>query len=105
MELTQSQIDQIVERVKSQLPDWVRSSQPPNRDLNERMLVVEQELKAQRELMKQGFEAVDKRFEAVDKRFENMQHSMDRRFSTLQWMWGGGVVVITTRLTLYQFLG
>lgn len=98
MELTQSQIDQIVERVKSQLPDWVRSSQPPNRDLNERMLVLGQELKAQRELMKQGFEA-------VDKRFEDMQHSMDRRFSTLQWMWGGGVVLITTLLTLYQFLG
>lgn len=83
----------------------MRSSQPPNRDLTERMLVVEQEHKAQRELMKQGFEAVDSRFEAVDKRFEDMQHSMDRRFSTLRGMWGGGVLLITTLLTLYRFFG
>jgi hypothetical protein len=69
------------------------------------MRVVEQELKAQRELMKQGFEAVDKRLDAVDKRFEDMQHSMDRCISTLQWMWGGGVLPITTLLTPYQFFG
>jgi chaperonin cofactor prefoldin len=54
--------------------------------LMERMVRVEEELKAQRELMderfgfmERRFEAVDKRFEAVDKRFE----AADRRFEDL----------------------
>lgn len=98
MELTQSQLQQIAEYVKSQLPDWVYRSEPPNKDIHDRILVVEQELKAQRELMSQGFEA-------MDKRFESLQHNMDRRFSMLQWMWGGGVVLITLLMSLYRFFG
>jgi hypothetical protein len=134
MELTQSQLQQIAEYVKSQLPDWVYRSEPPNKDIHDRILVVEQELKAQRELMRQGFEAMDKRFESLqhnmdkrfeasDKRFESLQHNMDKRFeslqhgmdkrfeavdkrfSMLQWMWGGGVVLITLLMSLYQFFG
>jgi hypothetical protein len=104
MELTQSQLQQIAEYVKSQLPDWVYRSEPPNKDIHDRILVVEQELKAQRELMSQGFEAMDKRFESLqhnmDKRFE----AVDRRFSMLQWMWGGGVLLITLLMSLYQFV-
>ncbi|MFP4427609.1 MAG: hypothetical protein ACLFPP_14225, partial [Spirochaetaceae bacterium] len=65
MELTQSQLQQIAEYVKSQLPDWVYQREPPNREVHDRILVVEQELKAQRELMSQGFEAMDKRFESL----------------------------------------
>ena len=98
MELTQSQLQQIAEYVKSQLPDWVYRSEPPNKDIHDRILVVEQELKAQRELMSQGFEA-------MDKRFESLQHNMDRRFSMLQWMWSGGVVLFTLLMRLYQFFG
>jgi hypothetical protein len=48
---------------------------------------------------------MDKRFEAVDSRFESLKQKTDRRFSTLQWMWGGGVVLITLLLSLYQFYG
>lgn len=130
MELTQSQLQQIAEYVKSQLPDWVYRSEPPNKEIHDRILVVEQELKAQRELMSQGFAAMekrfeslrhdmDKRFEASDKRFESLQHNMDKRFeavdkrfeavdkrfSMLQWMWGGGVLIITLLMSLYQFFG
>ena len=159
MELTQSQLQQIAEYVKSQLPDWVHRSEPPNKEIHDRILVVEQELKAQRELMSQGFAAMDKRFEALqqnmdnrfealqqnmdnrfeavdgrfealqlnmdkrfeasDKRFESLQYAMDKRFeavdkrfetvdkrfSMLQWMWGGGVLIITLLMSLYQFLG
>lgn len=114
MELTQSQLQQIADYVKSQIPDWVYKSEPPNRDLQERIIRIEatlkeqnaqfrifqQELKAQREVMAARFEAVDKRFEAVDKRFE----SVDQRFGSLQWMWGGGVVLITLLMSLYQFI-
>jgi hypothetical protein len=112
MELTQSQLQQIAEYVKSQLPDWVYRSEPPNKDIHDRILVVEQELKAQRELMGQGFEAMDKRFESLqhnmDKRFEAVDkrfEAVDKRFSMLQWMWGGGVVLITLLMSLYQFFG
>ena len=69
--------------------------------LLERMVRVEEELKAQRELMderfgfmKQRFEAVDRRFEdliahtdnrfeAVDKRFEDLLAHLDRRFDAV----------------------
>jgi hypothetical protein len=94
MELTQSQLQQIADYVKSQLPDWVYRSEPPNKEIHDRILVVEQELKAQRELMSQGFEAMDKRFEslqhnmdkrfeAMDSRFESLQHNMDKRFEAM----------------------
>ena len=44
------------------------------------MIRVEEELKIQRELMKQGFEQVDKRFEQVDRRFEQI----DKRFEKME---------------------
>jgi hypothetical protein len=55
--------------------------------LLERMVRVEEELKAQRELMAERFEAVDK------------------RFSMLTWMIGIGFVVITTLTTVFALLG
>ena len=60
--------------------------------LLERMVRVEEELKAQRELMderfgfmEQRFEAVDRRFEAVDKRFEDgsLIAHLDKRFEAV----------------------
>ena len=98
MELTQSQLQQIAEYVKAQLPDWVYRSEPPNKEIHDRILVVEQELKAQRELMSQGFAA-------MDKRFESLQHNMDKRFTMLQWISSGGVLLITLLMSLYQFVG
>ena len=48
------------------------------------MVRVEEGLKNQRELMKQGFEMMDRRFEELqyrmDKRFGLLQHGMDKRF-------------------------
>ena len=68
--------------------------------LMERMVRVEEELKAQRELMAERFAAVDKRFEAVDQRFEDF----NRRFNTLTWMIGVGFVVITSLTTVFALL-
>ena len=122
MELTQSQLQQIADYVKSQIPDWVYRAEPPNRELTERMLSIEEELKAQREIMVSRFEAsdrrfesmdkrfeeiqryMDKRFDSMDKRFEDMQRYMDKRFGTLHWTWSGGVILITLLMSLYQFL-
>lgn len=57
------------------------------------MVRVEEELKAQRDLMEVKFDSVDRRFEA-----------MDRRFGTLTWMIGIGFVVITTLTTVFALL-
>ena len=93
--------------------------------LLERMVRVEEELKAQRELMgerfaavdrrfaavDQRFEAVDQRFEAVDQRFEALIRHMDRRFESvdkrftaLTWMIGVGFVVVTSLTTVFALL-
>ncbi len=52
-------------------------------ELGERMVRVEEELKNQRELMKQGFDQIDRRMELMqvnmDKRFELMQNSMNKQ--------------------------
>ena len=54
--------------------------------INERIVRVEEELKAQRELMKQGFEQVE------------------RRFRSQTWLIGVGFVLISTLMSLYTFL-
>ncbi len=50
------------------------------------------------------FEQIDKRFEQIDKRFDDLIHYVDKRFSVQQWMIGVGFLVITTLMTVYQFL-
>lgn len=86
MAVTQKDLSQISDYIKIQFTEWI-NSMPPRQftrgyefELHERMIRVEEELKTQRELMKQGFDRVDKRFEHVDKRFEQM----DRRFESME---------------------
>ena len=82
MALAQQDLQQIGEYVKEHIDEWIAEhslGKPPvvyEIELRERMVRVEEELKHQRELMRQGFEQVDKRFEQVDKRFEQV----DKRF-------------------------
>ena len=75
------------------------------------------ELIAQR--MAEGFKRMDERFEVVDKRFEAIQLQMDRRFEAVDKRFEAvdkrfnrqtalmsvGFIVITTLITIYQFLG
>jgi len=97
MALKQEELEVIGKYVQNHLEEWLPGhvlSRPefgyPS-ELTERMVRVEEELKNQRELMKQGFDQIDKRielrqinmdkrFEQVDKRFEQMQINMDKRF-------------------------
>ncbi len=113
-QVDQNQLDQIGDFVKSHLGQWIQEqniSLFPVRDksldkeLLERMIRVEEGLKNQMELTRQGFEnmekrfierfeAVDKRFEAVDKRFEAVDkhfeavdkhfEAVDKRFEDMQ---------------------
>ena len=94
MALAQEDLDLIKRElgayVKANLSDWLAEQslgKPPvvyEIELRERMVRVEEELKHQRELMREGFAQMDKRFEAMqtsmDQRFEAMQTSMDKRF-------------------------
>ena len=96
MNLQQEDLDYI----KDHLGEWLaeRSLGKPAAvyeiELRERMVRVEEELKHQRELIKQilvemdkRFDAVDKRFDAVDKRFDAVEkrfEAMDKRFEAIQ---------------------
>jgi acyl carrier protein phosphodiesterase len=81
MELTPQALNQIGDYVRRNLPGWLREAEGTT--LNERMIRVEEELKTQRELMREGFAQVDKRFELMEKRFEQVDkrfEQVDKRF-------------------------
>jgi hypothetical protein len=70
--------------IKAHLGEWLAEQslgKPPavyEIELRERMVRVEEELRHQRELMKQGFDLMEKRFEQVDSRFEQITRRIDR---------------------------
>jgi chromosome segregation ATPase len=123
MTLTQEDIDFI----KTNMADWLVEQslgKPPavyEIELRERMVRVEEELKHQRELMRQGFAQVEKRFEQVDKRFEQVDkrfEQVDKRFESVQqdirelqrrmdrfmvWSFGTTVAVGGMVVTLVKF--
>jgi len=95
----------------------------------DRLIHLEEENKAQQELMGVRFEAMDKRFEdlihymdqrfeAVDKRFEDLIHYMDqrfeavdkrfeeinRRFTLLTWLISSLFGVIALLITVFKFV-
>ena len=131
--------DEDVGRIGEYVKPWLRElvvemvPQPElggiGTQLLERMVRVEEELKAQRTLMDERFGfmerrfiAMDNRFEAVDKRFEDLIGQMnarfetadrrieesnahtDSRFRTLTWMIGVGFAVVTSLTTLLALL-
>ncbi|MFO7749615.1 MAG: hypothetical protein R6V54_05935 [Desulfobacteraceae bacterium] len=108
MPLAQEDFEAIGKYVRQHMGEWLGEqslAKPPQVyeiELRERMVRVEEELKNQRDLMKQGFEQMGKRFEQVDKRFEQVDkrfEQMNSRFdSFMRWSFGltltvGGLVV------------
>ena len=96
MTLRNEDVGRIGEYVKPWLRELVGEMVPQpelggvGTQLLERMVRVEEELKAQRTLMderfgfmERRFEAVDERFDAVDKRFEELIGQMNARFETV----------------------
>ena len=134
MSLSRDDLEQVGVYVRSHLNEWL-----PREvfDLQERIIRVEDELRAQREVMIARFDASDKRFEDMNQRFEDMNqrfedmnqrfdahhthmnkrfedaraHSderfqhVDRQLRVHEWLIGGGMVMLATMMTLYQFLG
>ena len=115
MELDERTLDTIGLYVRRNLRDWMREAgseltlERLDLALTERIVRVEEELKAQRELMKQGFEQMDKRFEQMEKRFEQAERRFEvletRSLETLRAMqrfvyWSFGFIASATALII-----
>ena len=122
MALKKEELLTIGRYVQEHLAEWLPEQpyRPADRiytiELGERIVRVEEELKNQRELMKQGFDQIDKRmemmqidmdrrFEQVDKQLELMQANMDKRFEQVDKQFDG----VNTRLEaietkMFQFM-
>ena len=116
MAIGESELNRIGEYVQSHLQGWmerlgVRAPQDAvtNTQLLERVVRVEEELKAQRDIMITKFEAsdarigdlmktIDDRFQTMDKRFEDLTGSFNKRFSLLTWMIGVITAMIAATL-------
>ena len=79
MSLSEGDLQYIGQYVRAELPGWLRDLGPWafGSQLMERMVRVEEELKAQRELLLAHMEASDRRFEDIDRRFEDTNKRFD----------------------------
>ena len=77
---------QDIEFIKSNMAQWLAEqslARPPavyEIELRERMVRVEEELKHQRELMREGFEQINRRFEQSEQHHQQLRHDMLARF-------------------------
>ena len=98
-DLTDQQLQTVGNYVRHNLREWMEqiptppSWAVPNIQLLERMVRVETELKGQRELMQQGFAAMEKRIE-----------SGNAREIGTRWLIGIGFVVISTLIAVFALL-
>jgi len=106
MTLREEDITRVGEYIKPWIRELVDSIAPRpavagiDAQLLERMVRVEEELKAQRELMDERFEFTKERFEAVDRRFDDVRES----FKRTQWFIGIGFVVVTAVIAAFGVL-
>ena len=105
MDLSDKQLNQIGGYVKQNLGAWMREVVPvvdPSISQNtfERVIRVEEELKASRELMAQGFDFMEKRFGQVDKRFEELRTDMNARFESIGQGQSRMIAWLTVAVTL-----
>ncbi|MFP4510981.1 MAG: hypothetical protein ACLFNQ_12740 [Spirochaetaceae bacterium] len=95
MELSSEVLDAIGRYVRGNLGSWMRDvTYDRDIEVRERIVRVEEELKAQRELMKQGFEQ-------SEKRFEDMRSYSTRWFTVMSLM----LAAIGVAVTVSTFVG
>ncbi len=125
MALKKEELQIIGKYVQEHLTEWLPDQSYSSKgsiypiELGERMVRVEEELKNQRELMKQGFDQndkrmemlqinMDKRFEQVDKRFDDVNNRLKaietKMFQFMVWSSGftatvAGIVVGIIKFT------
>lgn len=96
MELTHDHLEQIGTYVREHLGEWICVAEPPvvvrmDAHYLERMVRIEEELKAQRELMQQGFGSMEKRFEEA--RADRKAGFDQARRNTNVWMTVPAIVI------------
>ena len=110
-------VKSIVEaQIKSAIEEFVRKNEEKVKELSliERIIRVEEELKALKEIELARFEAIEKRFESLQRemnaRFESLQRKMDARFQALekrlnfmQWFMGIGFTILSLLIALFKF--
>jgi biopolymer transport protein ExbB/TolQ len=120
--ISRSEIEQLVrsivqQSIQSAIEEFVRKNDQRAKELSliERVIRVEEELKALREIEAARFEAMEKRFEALqremDKRFEALQREMNARFESLekrlsftQWLIGIGFTAVMAVIGILRYL-
>ena len=112
MELSGETLETIGRYVRGNLGTWIREINiDRDIELRERTVRVEEELKVQRELMREGFaqmekrfefmqEQVDRRFEQVDRRFEDMRSYSTRWFTVISLL----LTVVGVAVTVSSFV-
>ena len=110
MTLSEHDLQYIGQYVRAELPGWLKDMGPwaLGSELLDRIVRVEEELKAHREILLNHMQSSNERFADMNLRFEDVNKRFDdnnKRHSTTQWAVGIGFVVLTTLVTLYQFLG
>jgi hypothetical protein len=96
-----------IEFIKGHLETWlaekglaVATQSILDRELFERVVRVEEELRHQRELMQQGFAAIERRFEQVDEHLTELGRSMDR---SMAWTFGLTASAVATIIATLRF--
>jgi DNA anti-recombination protein RmuC len=100
-----AQIERLIEQVIAWQPEKLSANVRYELDLRERTVRVEEELKHQRDLMIQGFEAMEKRFEQVGKRFEHVDkrfEQVDKRFEDMRKDMNTGFMEMNRRLDRFM---
>ncbi len=91
------------ELLQERLAAFVRDNELRVREfsLMERIVRVEEELKALREIEAARFETTENRFQALQREMDKRFEAMDKRFSVLQWTIGLG---FTCMIAFLSFL-
>jgi len=105
VKLTNDHLEQIAEYLSEKFPALRQRSssrtfsRDVEMDIRERTVRVEEELKNQREIIRDLIVNMNARFEQVDRRFEEMRSDMDKRFNMMMWFTGLGLTIVTGFLT------
>ena len=95
--------EELKANITATIEEFIRQNELRAKELSliERIVRVEEELKALRQTMEIRFESMEKRFEArfeaIDARFE----SMEKRFTALQWFMGIGFTIISILIAVF----
>jgi len=96
----------VTQEVKTNIEEFLRQSEIKAKELSliERVIRVEEELKALKEIEKARFETMETRFAAMETRFAAIDtrfEAMEKRFTSLQWFIGIGFTIISILIAVF----